>query len=589
MITGISIENFKGISERVTLDLRPITLLFGANSAGKSTILHALHYAREVFERHNLDADQTIAGGKYIDLGGFQRMLNQGGQGPNGIGDPAIIFEFKLAATERDLPEANLDCSLISNYLTEVDPHVPSLECLDGSLDAWLKGLTTIAIRVEIQYSLLEQRPYVSTLAVTFNGECFVELTAASNMRGVAMTFLNIDHPQLQTVGQFYRDLTFDETDGYYDEFEESERNEDVDRQSMLRRVVEYCDPVLRQESTGPLQILNLHDALPTPEQTLCLVSDDLVHPGLGVSISGTKEEKKVALAKWMHLQRSHRMCEQLQLILTRLVVGPCKLLCDSLMQFRYLGPLRDTPPRQYEPPRFPDPSRWSSGLGAWDSLQNGPDELVDAVGQWLGDESHLNAGCTIERRLYLELDAADPVVRKLLNRQAFDDIDEDEGLDLSKVPMKSRIVIISGNSDTELRPHDVGIGISQVVPVIVTALDGEGRLLAIEQPELHIHPRLQAAIADLFIESIHKNKHRFIIETHSEHLILRLLRRIRETEKGTAPADRQLRTDVLGIYYLKQENGSSTASRIDVDVKGEFIQPWPDDFFEIDFYERFA
>lgn len=186
---------------------------------------------------------------------------------------------------------------------------------------------------------------------------------------------------------------------------------------------------------------------------------------------------------------------------------------------------------------------------------------MVDAVGQWLGDESHLNAGCTLERRSYLELDAADPVVRKLLNRQAFDDIDEDEGLDLSKVPMKSRIVIVSGNSDAELRPHDVGMGISQVVPVIVTALDGEERLLAIEQPELHIHPRLQAAIADLFIESIHKNRHRFIIETHSEHLILRLLRRIRETENGTAPVDRQLRTNELGIYYLKQENGSSTAS----------------------------
>ena len=57
MITGITIENFKGIRERVKLDFRPITLLFGANSAGKSTILHALHYAREVFERHNLDAE----------------------------------------------------------------------------------------------------------------------------------------------------------------------------------------------------------------------------------------------------------------------------------------------------------------------------------------------------------------------------------------------------------------------------------------------------------------------------------------------------------------------------------------------------
>src|SRR5688500_12655170 len=77
MITGVAIENFKGIGGRVKLEFRPITLLFGANSAGKSTVLHALHYAREIFERHNLDADQTIAGGKYIDLGGFQHFMNR--------------------------------------------------------------------------------------------------------------------------------------------------------------------------------------------------------------------------------------------------------------------------------------------------------------------------------------------------------------------------------------------------------------------------------------------------------------------------------------------------------------------------------
>src|SRR5260370_30714598 len=77
MITAIEIENFKGIRDRVRIDLKPITLLFGPNSAGKSTILHALHYAREIFERRNLDADRTAAGGKFVDLGGFQNLVHQ--------------------------------------------------------------------------------------------------------------------------------------------------------------------------------------------------------------------------------------------------------------------------------------------------------------------------------------------------------------------------------------------------------------------------------------------------------------------------------------------------------------------------------
>ncbi|MCL4205069.1 MAG: AAA family ATPase [Pirellulaceae bacterium] len=92
MITGISIENFKGIREPVKLDFRPITLHFGANSSGKSTVLHALHYAREVFERHNLDADQTIAGGKYIDLGEFRRLVHR--EDDNAIAAPEMPIRF---------------------------------------------------------------------------------------------------------------------------------------------------------------------------------------------------------------------------------------------------------------------------------------------------------------------------------------------------------------------------------------------------------------------------------------------------------------------------------------------------------------
>ena len=74
-LTRIEIENFKGIGTRQTIDLRPITLLFGPNSSGKSTILQALHYLREILERSNIDPDRTIAGG-LIDLGGFATLVH---------------------------------------------------------------------------------------------------------------------------------------------------------------------------------------------------------------------------------------------------------------------------------------------------------------------------------------------------------------------------------------------------------------------------------------------------------------------------------------------------------------------------------
>jgi predicted ATPase len=71
----IEIENFKGIGERQVVELKPITLLFGPNSVGKSTILQALHYLREILERGNIDPDVTIAGG-LIDLGGFATLVH---------------------------------------------------------------------------------------------------------------------------------------------------------------------------------------------------------------------------------------------------------------------------------------------------------------------------------------------------------------------------------------------------------------------------------------------------------------------------------------------------------------------------------
>src|SRR5690242_7737780 len=74
-LTEISLENFKGISTKQSVSLRPITLLFGPNSAGKSTMLQALHYLREILERQNIDPDLTIAGG-LIDLGGFATLVH---------------------------------------------------------------------------------------------------------------------------------------------------------------------------------------------------------------------------------------------------------------------------------------------------------------------------------------------------------------------------------------------------------------------------------------------------------------------------------------------------------------------------------
>ena len=77
MISKIILKNFKGISDPgIEIDLKPITLLFGPNSGGKSTILHSILYAKEIFERNNYNPVTSSIDGSNTNLGGFKNFVN---------------------------------------------------------------------------------------------------------------------------------------------------------------------------------------------------------------------------------------------------------------------------------------------------------------------------------------------------------------------------------------------------------------------------------------------------------------------------------------------------------------------------------
>src|SRR2546427_36350 len=73
MITALELENFKGVAARQRVEFAPLTLLFGANSAGKSSVLQALVYLHELLERGEADVDRTHLGGDVLELGGSLR------------------------------------------------------------------------------------------------------------------------------------------------------------------------------------------------------------------------------------------------------------------------------------------------------------------------------------------------------------------------------------------------------------------------------------------------------------------------------------------------------------------------------------
>jgi hypothetical protein len=265
------------------------------------------------------------------------------------------------------------------------------------------------------------------------------------------------------------------------------------------------------------------------------------------------------------------------------LVVGPGELLRNELARCRYLGPLRETPSREHRPPRFSDPSRWATGLAAWDVLHRESDEFVEKASDWLSMKERLDAGYRIQAKSVKELDLGSPLAGMLMSGLPLDSL-EDIREELNEIPTRRRFFLIDEQTAVEVQPQDVGVGISQLIPVVVLALEDRSDLAAVEQPELHIHPRIQVGLGDLFIWAVtERPSARFLIETHSEHLILRLSRRIRETTEGDLQTNRfpSVRPDQIAVYYVENSGGRTAFKPLRLDETGEFIDRWPGGFFE--------
>jgi predicted ATPase len=128
----------------------------------------------------------------------------------------------------------------------------------------------------------------------------------------------------------------------------------------------------------------------------------------------------------------------------------------------------------------------------------------------------------------------------------------------------------------------DIGFGNSQILPVLVLCYYvPEGSTIILEQPESHLHPGVQAGLADVFIDAIQVRKIQILLESHSEHLPLRLQRRIAEQEKGFSTAD-------AALYFCDLQDGGSRLVPLDLDEYGN-IRNWPKGFLGDAFAETAA
>ena len=122
-----------------------------------------------------------------------------------------------------------------------------------------------------------------------------------------------------------------------------------------------------------------------------------------------------------------------------------------------------------------------------------------------------------------------------------------------------------------EVRLTDVGFGVSQVLPVLILCYYApEGSILILEQPEAHLHPKVQSELADVLIDAVKSRNLQIIVESHSEHLLHRLMLRT---------AEEQLRVDDTALYFCQNNEGVSDIEPLQVDEYGN-IANWPQEFF---------
>lgn len=230
----------------------------------------------------------------------------------------------------------------------------------------------------------------------------------------------------------------------------------------------------------------------------------------------------------------------------------------------RYIGPLRDAPKPVYQPEALEN----TTGVGYRGEhtaavLDINKDRLIENIQP--PDADGIFKGVCIEQR-FIPLNEAVLIWLKYLEVA--------ENIETSDAGVYGNRLQISPRGTDRL--HDltnVGVGVSQVLPIVVSSiLAPNGSTLIFEQPELHLHPRVQARLADFFL-ALSLNGRKVLIETHSEYLVDRIRLRVAQS-----PQDDLLKK--ISILFSSKPSSSTKLEKIQVNKYGA-IKNWPDDFFD--------
>jgi hypothetical protein len=544
MLTALRIGNFKAFAEAQRIPVRPLTLIYGANSSGKSSVLHSMILARHAQETGDLDVHRTNVGGESVDLGGFRQYVH------------------RREANRRVEWAMDLDTSSFKDRLAELFAPVKQVTML-----------LNLGIGLDDQdHPLPESIPEIHTYELLADGQSLLRMSRRRDGK-LQLDRLDHEHPVFREVIKAMVLLSTTTETIHPEDFEG------------LDEAIAELVPEVVAKSTQFL-----------PDG---LAESNVFSPGgqarlFTISKARRKEELSAAVRSFLPRK------------IDEILRGVGQVVAGELSRLRYLGPLRSYPPRHLAFSQHHDPNWYAGGGYAWDVIRRDA-SVRKLVNEWLSAPDRLQTPYELRIRHLLTIDDLDSDYTKVIDtlEQRFTG-DEPYDWDLfgelysalekikqneAQLTEVQELNLVDMRSNTIVSHRDVGIGVSQVLPVLVTSYTSQNQIVAIEQPEIHLHPALQADLGDVFIKSaLGPGRNSFLIETHSEHLLLRVMRRMRETSNDELPEGVPPITPKDVCVLFVQPKGTSSAVRhLELDEEGQLLDAWPGGFFEEGYRERFA
>lgn len=590
-LKALRVGNFKAFADAQTIPIRPITLVFGPNSAGKSSFIHSLalaheaQFGRDKHGRARLDVHHTDIGGSAIDLGGYRQFVHRG-ELRNGVewgaelkvgelGDSPRYQQLKQLLSNVETVTLSISLGIVlddnDRPVAGTAPHIRTMEILADS----------------VELLRMSRRPGEDSddrIAAIFsrdlrdNPEQAVRsIKSQAEKEGIDLLSALKEDSSRQAEGRAFQTLRVDRM---------------ASDHPVFARVIQAIVDT-QTFSINPPEVA-IDTALGSLLSKLEVRVNRFLPSAVVVTESDVSDTDEITKALEFWLPRT----------LNDLIKGLSDALAWELRQLQYLGPLRSFPARHVAFTENEDADWYAGGGYAWDVVRN-DSSVRRAVNNWLGSdklktpyELRIKELVNFSQLRNVETELGDswiftePLEGAREEEQSYEEkikddfetflqCERDRAFAEDRVEVVNELVLMDIRSKTNVTHRDVGIGISQVLPVLVMAYASRGKLLAMEQPEIHLHPGLQAELADVFIESATgERQNTFILETHSEHLILRLMRRIREGK---------LKPEDVGVVFVDPTSQGSRFVELQIDEEGDFIDEWPGGFFEESFHERFA